>query len=60
MATEKEWQDYFERLLLRIRIIQNSNLSESQKVEEINELLDKISIVKKYFLGDTETDDKNN
>lgn len=60
MATEKEWQDYFERLLLRIRIIQNSNLSEIQKEEEINELLDKISIVKKFFLGDTETDDKNN
>ena len=54
MATEEEWQEYYERLKMRIRIIKESNLSENQKEEEINELLDKMNIVKKFFLGDTE------
>lgn len=51
MATEKEWQEYFERLKLRIKIIEESNLDEKTKKEVIDELLDKMLIVRDYFLG---------
>lgn len=54
MATEKEWQEYFERLKLRIKIIEESNLPEKKKKEVIDELLDKMLIVKNYFLGESE------
>ncbi len=49
MATKEEWKEYFERLKLRIDIINKSNLDESTKEKLIDELLEKMNIVSKYF-----------
>lgn len=49
MATKEEWKEYFERLKLRIDIINKSNLDEATKEKLTDELLEKINIVSKYF-----------
>lgn len=49
MATKEEWKEYFERLKLRIDIINKSNLDEATKEKLTDELLEKRNIVSKYF-----------
>lgn len=49
MATKEEWKEYFERLKLRIDIINKSNLDEATKEKLTDELLEKMNIVSKYF-----------
>lgn len=50
MATQEEWKEYYERLKLRIEMIRVSRLDEETKDKIIDELLDKINIVNKYFI----------
>lgn len=52
MATKEEWKEYFERLKLRLEIINNSKLDDATKERITDELLEKMSIVSKYFLED--------
>ena len=50
MATREEWWEYFNELQERIKKIQNSDLPSDIKEKVTDELLDKLNIVKKYFL----------
>lgn len=50
MATREEWWEYFNELQERIKKIQKSDLLDDIKEKVTDELLDKLNIVKKYFL----------
>ena len=50
MATRVEWWEYFNELQERIKKIQKSDLPDDIKEKVTDELLDKLNIVKKYFL----------
>ena len=50
MATREEWWEYFNELQERIKKIQESNLPNDIKKELIDRNLDRLNIVKKYFL----------
>jgi hypothetical protein len=50
MATREEWWEYFNELQERIKKIQESNLPDDIKKELIDRNLDRLNIVKKYFL----------
>lgn len=50
MATREEWWEYFKELQERIKKIQESDLPDDIKEELIDRDLDRLNIVKKYFL----------
>lgn len=50
MATNEEWWEYFKELQERIQKIQDSNLPDDIKEELIDKDLDRLNIIKKYFL----------
>jgi hypothetical protein len=50
MATREEWWEYFYELQEKIKKIQESDLPDDIKEKVTDELLDKLNIVKKYFL----------
>lgn len=50
MATVEEWWKYFGELQEKLEEIQRSNLPENAKRELTDFYLDKMNIVKKYFL----------
>lgn len=50
MATSEEWWEYFNELQERIKKIQESNLPDNIKEELIDRDLDRLNIIKKYFL----------
>lgn len=50
MATIEEWWEYYKELQEKLEEIQKSNLPEEIKRELTDIYLDKMSIVKKYFL----------
>ena len=50
MPTQKEWKAYIERLKLQIKAVHESKLDKETKERVIDELLDKLSIVLRYFL----------
>ncbi len=50
MATNEEWWEYFKNLQEQLKKIQDSNLPSDVKEELTDKILEKISIVKKYFL----------
>lgn len=50
MATIEEWWEYYKELQEKLEEIQKSNLPKEIKQELTDIYLDKMSIVKKYFL----------
>jgi len=50
MATKEEWWEYYNELQDKLEKIQKSDLPEEIKQELTDIYLDKMSIVKKYFL----------
>ena len=50
MATNEEWWEYFNELQERIKKIKDSNLPDDIKEELIDKDLDRLNIIKKYFL----------
>ena len=50
MASQEEWKAYVERLKQQIKAVYESKLDQATKEQVIDELLDKLSIVLKYFL----------
>jgi hypothetical protein len=50
MATKEEWWEYFNELQEMLKKIQESDLPEDVKAELTDKYLDKLNIVKKYFL----------
>ena len=50
MATNQEWWEYFNELQEMLKKIQESDLPDDIKEELTDKLLEKLSIVKKYFL----------
>ncbi len=50
MATVEEWWEYYKELQKKLEEIQKSNLPKEIKRELTDIYLDKMSIVKKYFL----------
>ena len=50
MATNEEWWEYFKELQEMLKKIQESDLPDDIKEELTDKLLEKMSIVKKYFL----------
>ncbi len=50
MATTEEWWEYYKELQEMLKKIQESDLPEDIKQELTDRYLDKITIVKKYFL----------
>jgi len=50
MATREEWWEYFNELQERIKKIQDSDLPDDIKEELIDKDLDRLNIVKKFFL----------
>lgn len=50
MATNEEWWEYFNELQEMLKKIQESDLPDDIKEELTDKLLEKLSIVKKYFL----------
>lgn len=50
MATNEEWWEYFNELQEMLKKIQESDLPDDIKEEMTDKLLEKMSIVKKYFL----------
>lgn len=50
MATVEEWWKYFDELQEKLEEIQRSNLPNGVKQELTDIYLDKMNIVKKYFL----------
>lgn len=50
MATNEEWWEYFNELQSMLKKIQDSDLPDDIKEDLTDKLLDKLSIVKKYFL----------
>lgn len=50
MATVEEWWKYFDELQEKLEKIQRSNLPNGVKQELTDIYLDKMNIVKKYFL----------
>ena len=50
MATNEEWWEYYKELQDKLEEIQKSDLPKGVKQELTDIYLDKMSIVKKYFL----------
>ena len=50
MATNEQWWEYFNELQAMLKKIQDSDLPDDIKEDLTDKLLDKLSIVKKYFL----------
>ena len=50
MATNEEWWEYFNELQEKLKMVQESNLPDDIKEKYTDMLLDKMNIVKKYFL----------
>ena len=50
MATNEEWWEYFNELQEMLKKIHESDLPDDIKEELTDKLLEKLSIVKKYFL----------
>lgn len=50
MATNEEWWEYFNELQGMLKKIQDSDLPDDIKEKLIDKYLDKLSIVKKFFL----------
>ena len=50
MATREEWWEYFNELQERIKKIQDSDLPDDIKEDLIDKDLDRLNIVKKFFL----------
>ncbi len=50
MATNEEWWEYFYELQETIKKIQGSDLPDDVKEEITDRLLERLNIVKKYFL----------
>ena len=50
MATNEEWWEYFKHLKEMLEKIQKSDLPEDIKEQLTDRYLEKLSIVKKYFL----------
>ena len=50
MATNEEWWEYFKELQEMLKKIQESDLPDDIKEELTDKLLEKLNIVKKYFL----------
>lgn len=50
MAKNEEWWDYFNELQEKLRQVQESDLPDDIKEKYTDMLLDKLNIVKKYFL----------
>jgi hypothetical protein len=50
MATTEEWWEYYKELQEMLKKIQESDLPEDIKQELTDRYLDKMTIVKKYFL----------
>lgn len=50
MATNEEWWQYFKNLQEQLKKIQESDLPDEIKKKYTDILLDKMNIVKKYFL----------
>ena len=50
MATTEEWWEYYKELQEMLKKIQESDLPEDIKQELADRYLDKMTIVKKYFL----------
>ena len=50
MATNEEWWEYFRELQDKLKKIQESDLPNDIKEEYTDMILDKMNIVKKYFL----------
>lgn len=50
MATNEEWWEYFRELQDKLKRIQESDLPNDIKEEYTDMILDKMNIVKKYFL----------
>ena len=50
MATNEEWWEYFKDLQEKLKKVQESDLPNDIKEKYIDMILDKMNIVKKYFL----------
>ena len=50
MATNEEWWEYFKELQEKLKHVQESDLPDDIKEKYIDMILDKMNIVKKYFL----------
>ena len=50
MATNEEWWEYFNELQEKLKQVQESDLPGDIKEKYIDMILDKMNIVKKYFL----------
>mgnify|MGYP006872998512 CR=1 FL=1 len=50
MATNEEWWEYFNELQERLKKVQDSDLPDDIKEEYTDLILDRMNIVKKYFL----------
>lgn len=50
MATNEEWWEYFNKLQAMLKKIQESDLPNDVKEKLIDRYLEKLSIVKKFFL----------
>ena len=50
MATNEEWWEYFNELQEKLRKVQESDLPDKIKEKYTDLILDKMNIVKKYFL----------
>ncbi len=50
MATNEEWWEYFKELQEKLKQVQESDLPKDIKEKYTDMLLDKMNIVRKYFL----------
>ena len=50
MATSEEWWEYFKELQEKLKKVQESDLPDDIKEKYTDILLDKMNIVKKYYL----------
>ena len=50
MATNEEWWEYFNELQRKLEQVQESDLPDDIKEKYTDMILDKMNIVKKYFL----------
>ena len=50
MATNEEWWEYFNELQEKLKRVQESDLPDDIKEKLTDMLLDKMNIVKKFFL----------
>jgi hypothetical protein len=50
MATNEEWWEYFKELQEKLKKVQESDLPKDIKEKYTDMLLDKLNIVRKYFL----------